>query len=274
MKKEHFKLPKDLYKNRRLLIKMAKNDLRNRFAGSYFGTIWAFIQPIVTILVYYFVFGVAMRGGSSAEGGTPFVLYLVAGIIPWLFFQEGLTNSTNSFLEYSYLVKKVVFDIDILPMVKLLSAAVVHCFFLLFVIILFGCYGRFPSVYYLELIYYALCLFLLILAFAYITSSVVIFFRDLSQIVSIVLQVGVWLTPIMWEESMLSSYSWGPTALKILRLNPVYYIVHGYRNALISKRWFFEDPLWTLYFWVFLAASFAIGTWVFNRLKGHFADVL
>ncbi|MCD8106283.1 MAG: ABC transporter permease [Lachnospiraceae bacterium] len=274
MQKDIFLLPKDLYKNRRLLIKMGKNDLRKRFAGSYFGTVWAFVQPIVTILVYYFVFGVAMRGGSSASGGTPFVLYLVAGIIPWLYFQEGLTNTTNAFLEYNYLVKKVVFDIDILPMVKLLSATVVHCFFILFVVILFACYRYFPTVYYLELFYYAACLFLLILAFSYITSSVVVFFRDLTQIISIVLQVGVWLTPIMWEETMLDGYSWGKTVLHILKLNPVYYIVHGYRNALIHNRWFFEDPLWTLYFWVFLVVSFAFGNWVFRRLKGHFADVL
>ncbi|MCD8023887.1 MAG: ABC transporter permease [Lachnospiraceae bacterium] len=267
-------LPRNLWENRRLLAKMARNDLRNRFAGSYFGTVWAFIQPIVTILVYYFVFGVAMRGGSSAEGGTPFVLYLVAGIIPWLFFQEGLTNTTNSFLEYSYLVKKVVFDIDILPMVKLLSASVVHCFFILFVIILFACYGYYPNVYYLELLYYALCLFLLILAFAYITSSVVVFFRDLSQMISIILQVGVWLTPIMWEESMLSGYSWGGLVLKILRLNPVYYFVNGYRNALIRQRWFCEAPLWAVDFWGFLAICFVFGNWVFRRLRGYFADVL
>jgi teichoic acid transport system permease protein len=274
MGKDVLSLPKALYKNRYLVKKMAKNDLKNRFAGSVFGTVWAFIQPIVTILVYYFVFGVAMRGGSAAEGGAPFVLYLVSGIIPWLYFQEGLINGTNSFLEYSYLVKKVVFDISVLPVVKLLGATVVHGFFLLFVMILFACYGYYPDIYYLELLYYAGCLFLLILAMAYVTSSVVVFFRDLNQFVSIGLQVGVWLTPIMWEAGMLDGYSWGGIVLKILKLNPVYYIVHGYRNAFIDKRWFFEDPLWTLYFWCFLIACFLFGNSVFHRLKNHFADVL
>ncbi len=274
MQNKLFMLPKDFYKNRRLLKKMAQNDLRKRFAGSYFGVAWAFVQPVVTILVYYFVFGVAMRGGSSSGDGTPFVLYLVAGIIPWLYFQEGLTTATSAFVEYSYLVKKVVFDIDILPMVKLLSATIIHCFFILFVVILFVCYGYFPDIYYLEILYYAVCLFLLILSFAYITSSVVVFFRDLTQIVSIVLQIGVWLTPIMWEVGMLEGYSWGGAAIKILQLNPVYYIVYGYRNALINKQWFFQQPLWTLYFWVFLAVSFALGNWVFRRLRGHFADIL
>ena len=100
MLKDLCTLPSDLYRNRRLVKKMAKNDLKSRFAGSYFGTIWAFIQPIVTILVYYFVFGIAMRGGAASGDGTPFVLYLVSGIVPWMYFQEGLITGTNSFLEY------------------------------------------------------------------------------------------------------------------------------------------------------------------------------
>lgn len=274
MRKDLLALPKDLYKNRHLVLKLARNDFKIRYAGSYFGTIWAFIQPVVTILVYYFVFGLAMRGGENAEGGVPFVLYLVAGIVPWLYFQEGLTCGTNAFLEYNYLVKKVVFNISVLPVVKLLAATIVHGFFVAFVIVMFALYGYYPNVYYLELVYYFICLFLLILAMTYITSSVVVFFRDLSQMVAIGLQVGVWLTPIMWEVSMLDGKSWGGAVKKILKLNPVYYIVHGYRNAFIDKRWFFEDPMWTLYFWIFLIACFLFGNWVFRRLRVHFADVL
>ena len=72
-----------------------------------------------------------MRGGAASGDGTPFVLYLVSGIVPWMYFQEGLITGTNSFLEYSYLVKKVVFDISVLPVVKLLSALVIHLFFVL-----------------------------------------------------------------------------------------------------------------------------------------------
>lgn len=274
MLKELFALPLDVYRNRRLVLKLAKNDFKVRYAGSYFGTIWAFIQPVVTILVYYFVFGIAMRGGSEAGNGTPFVLYLVSGIVPWLFFQEGLLTGTNAFLEYNYLVKKVVFNISVLPIVKLLAATVVHGFFVLFVIIMFAFYGYFPDWYYLQLLYYSGCLFLLILAMTYITSSVVVFFRDLSQMVSIGLQVGVWLTPIMWEVTRLDHYSWGGIVKNILKINPVYYIVHGYRNCFIEKRWFFEDGLWTLYFWVFLLGCFLFGNWVFKRLRVHFADVL
>ena len=132
MKKETW-LPGEIYKNRKLVFSLAKNDFKTKYAGSYFGTVWAFVQPIVTICVYWFVFGLALRNGS--DKGVPFVLWLIAGLVPWFFIQEGLTGGTNALLEYNYLVKKVVFNIRILPVVKVFSAVFVHCFFVVIVLV-------------------------------------------------------------------------------------------------------------------------------------------
>ena len=271
MRKTLFSLPADVYKNRRLVMKLAKNDFKTRYAGSYFGTFWAFVQPIVTIMVYWFVFSVGFRQDTQGIG-IPFVLYLVAGIVPWFFFQDALVGGTNALLEYNYLVKKVVFNISVLPVVKILSALFVHGFFVVFTIILYACYGRFPDWYYLQILYYSFCVFVLTLGAVYVTCAVVVFFRDLTQIINIGLQVGVWLTPIMWvAENSLKGH---PVIQKILQLNPMYYIVSGYRDAFVMKRWFFERPLWTLYFWIIAALCFLFGNWVFKRLRVHFADVL
>lgn len=140
-----FSLPMDIYKNRRLVAKLAKNDFKTRYAGSYLGIVWAFIQPVITILVYWFVFSVGFRSGTG-DLGVPFVLYLVAGIVPWFFFQDALMGGTNSLLEYNYLVKKVVFNISVLPVVKIISAMFVHAFFVLFTIILYAAYViKFPA---------------------------------------------------------------------------------------------------------------------------------
>lgn len=271
MLKTIFSLPAELYKNRRLVLKLAKNDFKTKYAGSYLGIVWAFVQPIVTILVYWFVFSVGFRSGTG-DLGIPFVLYLVAGIVPWFFFQDALIGGTNSLLEYNYLVKKVVFNISVLPVVKIISAMFVHGFFVLFTVILYMGYGRFPDWYYIQLLYYSGCTFLLVLGLTYATCSIVVFFRDLTQIISIGLQVGVWLTPIMWvaENSLVGH----PVLQKVLQLNPVYYIVSGYRDTFIMKKWFFESPVWTVYFWIFTILCFIFGNWVFKRLRVHFADVL
>lgn len=264
-------MPADVYKNRRLIAKLAKNDFKTKYAGSYLGMIWAFIQPVVTILVYWFVFTVGFK--PETEGiGVPFVLYLVAGIVPWFFFQDALIGGTNALLQYDYLVKKVVFNISVLPVVKILSALFVHIFFVLFTIILYMCYGRLPDLYTLQLIYYSIGLFLLVLGICYATCAVVVFFRDLTQIINIGLQVGIWLTPIMWiAEVSLKNH---PVLQKVLQLNPVYYIVSGYRDSFIMKNWFWERPLWTAYFWGFTVLCFVFGNWVFQRLRVHFADIL
>lgn len=261
-------IPQKLIENRKLIWSLSKNDFKTRFAGSYLGIVWAFVQPVVTVLVYWFVFQVGLKAGRTNE--YPFVVWLVAGLVPWFFFSEALNGGTNALIEYSYLVKKVVFKISILPIVKVMSAVFVNAFFILFTLVLCSCYGYTPSLYTIQIIYYLICNFLLVLGLSYFTAAIVVFFRDLTQIINILLQVGMWITPIMWDaEQMLSS-----KLLKIFKLNPVYYIVDGFRDSLLAGVGFWEKPMWTVYFWLFVIIVFSIGVSVFKRLRVHFADVL
>lgn len=265
-------LPVELFQNRQLIWKLAKNDFKTRYAGSYLGIVWAFVQPIITVLLYWFVFTVALPSRAVAVKGDieiPYILWLIAGIVPWFFFSEALSNGTNALLEYNYLVKKVVFKISILPIIKIISALFVHGFFLLFTIGLFACYGYYPDLYTLQIIYYSACMFIFVLGLCYITCSIIIFFRDLGQIISIALQVGIWATPILWNITTL------PPRLRIVfKLNPMNYIVEGYRDSLIDKIWFWENFYSTAYFWILTMCMFAFGAIIFKRLKIHFADVL
>ncbi len=258
---------KELIQNRSLIFKLAKNDFNTKFAGSFFGIFWAFVQPVVTILIYWFVFSVGFRTPSVSD--CPFVLWLTAGLVPWFFFSDAWNGATNSLQEYSYLVKKVVFKISVLPIVKITSAIFVSVFFNVFMCILFVLHGYMPSVYNVQLIYYLFCAYILALALSYITASILPFFRDLTQIMNIVLQVGVWMTPIMWDVTIL------PQKLQwLMKFNPMFYIVQGYRNALIKKVWFWDETLWTVYFWGIIIALLFMGSVLFKKLKPHFADVL
>lgn len=265
---------KEIWNNRKLIFKLAKNDFKTRYAGSYLGIVWAFVQPIITIIVYWFVFEYGLSAGAQLSRNgieIPFVLWLSAGLVPWFFFSEALSSATNALIEYNYLVKKVVFKIEVLPVVKVLSSSFVHVFFVLFVLILYSCYGYFPDVYTVQVFYYSFCMFMMVLAISYTTCAVVVFFRDLSHIIGIFLQVGVWATPIMWNFSIIHN----PVLEFIFKLNPMFYIVQGYREALIEKTWFGQSALGqTAYFWILTIVLFAFGKMMFNRLKPHFADVL
>ncbi len=265
----------EVMENRKLVGSLAKNDFKTKFAGSYLGTIWAFVQPVITVFIYWFVFEKAIGATARIRGELPlpYILWLVAGIVPWFFFSDCISAGTAVLTEYHYLVKKVVFNIDILPVVKVFSSIFVHVFFVVFMLMLFVFYGYMPDLYVLQVIYYSLGVLLLALGMSYLTSAVSVFFPDMRQIVNIALQIGIWATPIMWNIDDMKQKI--PDAVMIvLKLNPLYYIVQGYREALIDKRWFFEHPGMTLYFWCFTAAVCILGTTVFKRLKVHFADVL
>ena len=265
-------LPKELWGNRELIWKLARNDFKKRYAGSTMGRVWAFIQPIVTVGMYYCIFGIIFpaRAQLAASGvKAPYVVWLTAGLIPWFYFSEAIGGGTSALIEYNYLVKKVVFKISILPIIKVIAATFIHAFFVLLLLVLYFVFHFSPSLYLIQLIYYSFCMFFLALAISYSTCAIVVFFRDLSQIIGILLQVGMWATPIMWEIGVI------PEKYRIIfKLNPVFYVINGYRSALFEKQWFFEDFYSTMFFWITAAIIFGVGALIFKRLKPHFADVL
>lgn len=274
-RKRFASLPIELYQNRKMIFRMAKNDFNTKYAGSVLGTVWAFVQPCVTVLVYWFVFGHLGSGDVVSRLGIsyPFVLWLIAGLVPWFFFQDTMVGGTNALLEYSYLVKKVVFKISVLPIVKEISAVFVHIFFIALMFVLYLLAGHRPDSYWLQVFYYSFALFIYALGVCYAFCSIVVFFRDLSQVISIIIQVQVWMTPIMWNVSQFGSRLPG-WAMTLLKLNPMYYIAMGYRDAMIEKVWFWQRFDLTVYFWLITAVFFGIGTFIFKRLKPHFADIL
>ena len=266
-RKKLLSLPIELIENRKLIFKLAKNDFKTKYAGSYLGIFWAFVQPVVTILVYWFVFSVGFRSGSVMD--VPFVVYLVSGLVPWFFIQDFMNSGTNALIEYSYLVKKVVFKISVLPMVKAISAFFVHAFFIAITVLICLLYRINPGLYLIQVVYYFLAMFVFGLGIVYGTCAIVIFFRDLSQIINIILQIGVWTIPIMWQLGQV------PAGLHwIFKINPMFYIVNGYRESMYGHVWFWEHMGLTAYFWIVTLALFLLGTVIFKRLKVHFADVL
>lgn len=265
-------LPKELLQSRKLIWKLAKNDFKKRYAGSYLGMVWAFVQPVVTVVMYWIVFDKVFQTRNQLIAGgidVPYVLYLTAGLVPWFYFSEALTNGTMALIEYNYLVKKVVFKISILPIIKVIAATFTHMFFVAVLLVISIAYGYNPSVYTLQIFYYSFCAFVLVLAISYTTCAVVVFFKDLQQIINIALQIGMWATPILWDISMLTDQT-----KPFFKLNPMVYIVNGYRSAIYEQEWFFEHFYSSTYFWIFTVTLFCIGSLIFKRLKVHFADVM
>ena len=267
---------REIAQNKKLIFNLSKNDFKAKFAGSYFGIIWAFIQPIITILVYWFVFDKALNAGTQitkAGINVPYVIWLVAGMVPWFYFSEVINTGSNVLVEYNYLVKKVVFKISVLPIVKIISSLFVHLFFVGFMVVLYAAYHYYPTVYTLQILYYSFAMICLCVGIIYATSAMTVFFRDLTQLINIILQILMWMTPIMWNMDAMVDRISKPIEI-ILKLNPMYYIVSGYRDSMINGIWFCNRPETTIYFWGVTIVLFLIGSTIFKKLQVHFADVL
>ncbi len=260
-------LIRDIFTNRNLLWQMTRRDFKQRYVSSYLGILWAFIQPTVTVFIFWFVFQIGFK--SMPVNNFPFILWLVCGMFPWFFLSESILSATHSVIESSFLVKKIVFRVELLPIVKIMSALVVHIFFIAVLFAMFAAYGYSLSIYNLQIIYYLFAMICLSLGLSWLTSSLTVFMRDVGQFVAMILQFGFWGTPIFWNLKSLPEQFH-----TVMKLNPAYYLVEGYRQSFIYKEWFWEHFYLTAYFWLFTAAVMIIGAWCFKKLRPHFADVL
>lgn len=265
--KNFYRFLRDIYRNKTLLLNLTKNDFKSRYMGNYLGIMWAFVQPAITIVIFWFVFQVGFK--SKPVENFPFILWLMAGIVPWFFFADSLQSGMQSILANNFLVKKVVFRVSLLPIVQIISALVIHLFFIVVMLGMYLAYGFEPNVYWLQIFYYLFSSIVLLLGLAWFNSAVVVFFKDLGQIITVFIQFGFWLTPIFWTLKMVPvQYQW------FFKINPAYYITQGYRDSLINHVWFWDKPKETLLYWAITIIVVLSGAVVFRKLRPHFADVL
>jgi lipopolysaccharide transport system permease protein len=257
----------EIFRSRRLIFDLTRREFRSRYLGSAFGLIWAFIHPATMMFIYWVVFQYGLKAGPV--NGVPFVVWLLSGLVPWFFANDCIATGGNVIIDNRFLVKKVVFRVSLLPVVRLLSLLPVHLFFLGAIILINWGYGYAPTWQTLQLIYYLAALCVLSIGLSWLISALVPFLKDLAQVVAVLLQVVFWITPIVWPvQNVPENLRW------ILFLNPIYYIIQGYRDSLIEHVWFWQHPVVACYYWIIAAFFFAVGGMVFLRMRSHFADVL
>lgn len=266
--KEFYRFIKHLFENSSLLTTLIKNDFTKAYLGSYLGLIWGFVQPISFMLVIWVVFEIGFRAAPTA-GDIPFFLWLMSGMLPWFFFADALSSVTMAVVGNTFLVKKVAFRVSILPLVPLGSTLILHIGLVIILMILFLFYGFSPSIYWLQLPYYMFIVSLLLLGIGWLTSSIRVFVKDVGNAIAVLTQFGFWFTPIFWSISLVPA-----KYLVYVKLNPMFYIVQGYRDTFINHVWFWERAVNSLYFLGITLFFFIFGAIVFKRLRPHFGDVL
>lgn len=255
---------KDFWKK---AFEFSKNDFKKRYAGSFLGILWAYIQPIMMVVIYWFAFQFGLKVGGVNE--IPFLAWLISALIPWMLFSDIIANSLNCMTEYSYIVKKVIFNIDIIPISKIMGCLYVHIVSIGIVVLVALAYGINTGVYLLQIIYYLFALLMFATPLAFYCSTVSVFFKDFPQLVTILLNILMWITPILWDISA------APENMKwLFKLNPMYYIISGFRGSVLFKVSLLEDMGYGIYFWIIVGILWFVCMRMYKKLQPHLADVI
>ena len=257
-----------LWRNRTLLRSMVKRDILTRYRGSMGDVLWTVLNPLLLMLTYFFVFGVVLRTRFGADQtGSGYVLYFLAGMLPWLAFSEAVGRAPYIILEHRNWVKKLVFPLEILPGIPVVSGIVTEVFaVILFVIALFGLRGHAPlTALWLPALVIPQILFTI--GLAWFLAALAVYMRDLGQINGFLLTLWFFLTPICYPVASMPKW-----ALPVLKKNPMFVLVQAYRDVLLDGHAPAALPLLKL--WILALVVFFAGHAWFYKLRRTFADII
>jgi lipopolysaccharide transport system permease protein len=256
-----------VWRNRGLIRVMVRRDVLGRYRGSFGGSFWTVINPLLLMLTYLYVFGFVLDSKFPGDPSrTGFALYYLAGMLPWLAFSEAAGRAPGVMLEHRNFVKKLVFAVETLP-VNLVCSGLVNEFFaiLLYCLFLLAVRHSVPaSVMWLPVLLVPQILFTA--GLSWFLAALGVFARDLGQIMGYVITIWFFVTPICYAESSFKA------AVPLMSKNPIYVLVRGYRAIFLENHAPSFGPLWKL--WLLAAIVFVLGHAWFYKLRKSFADMM
>lgn len=255
-----------IFLQRHLIWNFVLRDLKVRYVGSFMGFFWSVVHPLVLLVSYTFVFSVVFKIKPASSGVDSFALFLFCGILPWLYFQDTVVRSCESVVSNANLIRRTVFPSEILPLSIAFSNLVTHLIgfaILLAVLLLNGMI--YPTLAFIPV--YLFLLFLLSLGLGWIFAALQVFLRDTAQVLNVMLVFWFWFTPIFYETDRV------PHWIRVwIEINPLSYVVEGFRLLLLEGRLPSAQSLLVLVAWG--TGAFVVGGIVFRNTKREFADVL
>ncbi|MBM7652571.1 ABC transporter permease [Neobacillus cucumis] len=254
--------------NFNLIFRLAFYEVKGQYLMHYLGVFWQFLNPLVQIFVYWFIFGMGIRGGHPVNG-IPYFVWLISGLIPWFFINPSITQGSNSVYSKLNLVSKMKFPVSILPSVTIIGNSFQFLVMLLLLIIIVLLNGIHPNIFFIQLVYYMFCLYVFLFSFTLFFSTFSTIVRDFQALLQTTMKMLFFMTPIVWSTDKLPGIY-----QNLLMLNPIYYLVDGFRKSLLFNTWFYEDWAYTLYFWALTLVILFIGAALHLKFRKNFFDYL
>ncbi|MEC2291301.1 Teichoic acid translocation permease protein TagG [Bacillus licheniformis] len=267
---------KEQYLSLPLIIRLAAYETKSKYQMNYLGVLWQFLNPLIQMLAYWFVFGIGIRKSSemiTGVGEVPFIIWMLAGLIPWFFISPTILDGSNSVYKRINMVAKMNFPISSLPSVAIAANLFSYFVMMAIYVIVLLAFGIYPNLQWLEYIYYLFCMIVFMFAFSLFNSTISVLVRDYQFLLQSVTRLLFFLLPIFWDISTQLGDK-HPALLNVIKLNPLFYIIDGFRNSFFDGSWFFEDITYTLYFWAFTLLLLTVGSVLHMKFRDRFVDFL
>lgn len=250
------------------MYRLANYDLKAKNKGTFFGFLWNFLNPALQIFVYWFVFAIGLRVTSPMEG-VPYVIWMIVGIIPWFSISTAIMSASTSIIVSGNIIKTLKFPLAIIPTKAVISNTISNLWAMLIVLIIVLFSGTGFTWHILQLPYYIVCTTLLLTGISLITSSITVIIRDFTPVLNAVMRLLFYVTPVLWATDSLA-----PQLLFIMKLNPFYYLINGYRESILWGVAIWEHPAQTAYFWLLTIFAYVLGCVMHTRLRRKFIDLI
>ncbi len=258
---------KEHYENRKFAWKIAKDNMRQQTLRTSLGIGWVFVRDIVYFTVFI-LFRLLMSGGGEVEGMN-FILYLMLGMIPWNFMNECINGGVLAIKGKKNIISSIKFPIVILPTIEVMAIFMKRLFTLVVLFFVVGVFGDLRDVNIIMFLYYFLCMFMFMVIWNLIFSSIVAISNDFEQLYKAVASVLIYTMPIIWSFERLGSHVF---LIRLFKLNPFVYIIEGFRDACFSGT--LPDLQYSLYFWGLSFILLSIGSILQYKLRRHYIDMI
>ncbi|WP_455540006.1 ABC transporter permease [Terrisporobacter sp.] len=261
-------LIKEHKQNLNRIISIARYEILAENRDSYLGFLWNILGPLIQIGTYWFVFGIGIRNGKPING-VPYMQWMLSGIIVWFFVSACLKKGTSAIHSKANVISKIKFPTSILVTTVVVSELFDHIIMIGIALILLLLQGFRPSIENLQLIYYMFCCVTFCISFGLVFSVLNMMTRDVKKFVTSTMRMLFYVTPILWTMENL------PKSIQyVMKCNPIYYLVQGYRSSLFPTSGFGPDLTTTIIFWIINISLFSIGSILTYRNRYKFIDLM
>ncbi len=271
---------KVLYEYRKTIHSVTIHKLKAGYADQIFGLGWAIINPLVYIFSFWFFFAVGLKSSGDILG-NPFIIWLFPGVLAYRQVVRYVTQSPGFIKKNRVLVKTIKFPVMTLPVIEILQELYIHILVMGIMCVLYaiigysttGTWAYLPDIYYINFIYYWFAMLVFGVGVSLVLSPLGVLIKDTKPLIGALMQPMFWLTPVLFS---VDSSSHADKVLRMLEqiFNPLYFFVDGYRGTMVYDKFFFQEPLYDLYFWILMIILYVVGFKVWTKTRELMPDLI